>query len=202
MVMVWLAGGQGKVRGACAPSPPQHPNLPHLDPPPPTDPPGAPPPLSPSWTPPPLPLPEPLLQCPPPPPPQGASGQQLIGEGSRRPKLRGRPPPVLDCSHTVSSQEEIKTTTESIQLLQEVVGRGRQEATPEELVDSLFESCKYRKQKVSVLVGVCPPAPRAPRGRVGGTRMGPAGGMGLCGWRCAGGRRVCGGVPKATAGPS
>ena len=46
MVMVWLEGGQGEVRGACAPPPPpntpnrptwtpsHHPELPHLDPPP------------------------------------------------------------------------------------------------------------------------------------------------------------------------
>ena len=103
MVMVWLEGGQGEVRGACAPLPPppttpqiappgppphQHPELPHLDPPPtntpncptwtppPTDPPGAPPPQSPSLNPPPLRCPPPP---PPPPPPQGASGQQLVG---------------------------------------------------------------------------------------------------------------------------
>ena len=63
MVMVWLEGGQGEVRGACAP-PPQHPKSPHLDPPP-TDPPGAPPP-KPLLDPPPSPLPEPPLQCPPP----------------------------------------------------------------------------------------------------------------------------------------
>ena len=31
--MVWLEGGQGEVRGACAPPPPpKHPKLPHLDP--------------------------------------------------------------------------------------------------------------------------------------------------------------------------
>ena len=34
MVMVWLEGGQGEVRGACAPPPPPHPKLPHLEPPP------------------------------------------------------------------------------------------------------------------------------------------------------------------------
>ena len=33
-VSVWLEGGQGEVRGACAPPPPQHPKSPHLDPPP------------------------------------------------------------------------------------------------------------------------------------------------------------------------
>ena len=32
--MVWLEGGQGEVRGACAPPPaPQHPKSPHLEPP-------------------------------------------------------------------------------------------------------------------------------------------------------------------------
>ena len=67
MVMVWLEGGQGEVRGACAPPPaPQHPKSPHLDPPPPN---------RPSWSPPPI---RPSLK-PPPPPPQGASGQQLVG---------------------------------------------------------------------------------------------------------------------------
>ena len=30
MVMVWLEGGQGEVRGACA-LPPPHPKSPHLD---------------------------------------------------------------------------------------------------------------------------------------------------------------------------
>ena len=35
MVLVWLEGGQGEVRGACAPPPPHyhHPKSPHLDPP-------------------------------------------------------------------------------------------------------------------------------------------------------------------------
>ena len=77
MVMVWLEGGQGEVRGACAPPlpttpqiappgspPPPTPMRPTWNPPPPTDPPGAPP------------SPKPLLD---PPPPQGASGQQLVG---------------------------------------------------------------------------------------------------------------------------
>ena len=73
MVMLWLEGGQGEVRGACAPPPPQHPKSPHLDPPPPNPPSRSPPPP-----------PEPLLDPPsnappPPPPPQGASGQQLVG---------------------------------------------------------------------------------------------------------------------------
>ena len=90
MVMVWLEGGQGEVRGACAPPPPtpqiappgpppphHHPELPHLDPPP-TDPPGGPPP--PLLYPPPIRPPcTPPFNPPPPPPPQGASGQQLVG---------------------------------------------------------------------------------------------------------------------------
>ena len=45
MVMLWLEGGQGEVRGACGPPPP-HPKSPRLDPPPqPTllDPPHSPP---------------------------------------------------------------------------------------------------------------------------------------------------------------
>ena len=71
MVMVWLEGGQGEVRGAYVPPPP-HPKSLRLDPPQPTllDP----PPISPPPDPP-LPCPPP----PPPPPPQGASGQQLVG---------------------------------------------------------------------------------------------------------------------------
>ena len=93
LVMVWLEGGQGEVRGACPPPPPQHPKSPHLDPPPPpriaplgappppTDPPGAPPP--PPLYPPHSPSLNSPLRCPPPPPPppppKGASGQQLVG---------------------------------------------------------------------------------------------------------------------------
>ena len=92
MVMVWLEGGQGEVRGACAP-PPQHPKSPHLDPPPTTT-------LNcPTWTPPPAPpipppfaLPEPPPQMPPP-PPRGLRPTVSWG-GSWRPKPRGRPPPV------------------------------------------------------------------------------------------------------------
>ena len=53
MVMVRLEGGQEEVRGACAP-PPQHPKLPHLDPPPPNSPHLDPPP-SPTLPEPPLP---------------------------------------------------------------------------------------------------------------------------------------------------
>ena len=47
MVMVWLEGGQGEVSGACAPPPPQHPKLPHLDPPPQPTLPEPPPPIAP-----------------------------------------------------------------------------------------------------------------------------------------------------------
>ena len=38
MVMLWLEGGQGEVRGACAPPPPQHPKSPHHPEPPPPSP--------------------------------------------------------------------------------------------------------------------------------------------------------------------
>ena len=64
MVMVWLDGGQGEVRGACAPPPPQHhhPKSPHLDPPPPKP------------TPPSTPLPEP-------PPPLGGLRPISTGGG-------------------------------------------------------------------------------------------------------------------------
>ena len=78
MVMLWLEGGQGEVRGACAPLPPQHSNRPTCPPPPqptlPEPPPQPlldPPPQSPLPEPPPSNAPPP----PPPPPPQGASGQ-------------------------------------------------------------------------------------------------------------------------------
>ena len=77
MVMLWLEGGQGEVRGACPPPP----NRPTWTPPP-TDPPGDPPPNRPSRSPPPpiaprRPPPPNPPPPPPPPPPQGASGQQL-----------------------------------------------------------------------------------------------------------------------------
>ena len=103
MVMVWLEGGQGEVRGACAPPPPPpHPKSPYLDPaptpnrptgppPPPTDPPGAPPPPFAPPRPPPLPCPPPP---PPPPPPPGASGQQLVG-GVVGVQNRGVAPPGM-----------------------------------------------------------------------------------------------------------
>ena len=69
MVMLWLEGGQGEVRGACAPPPPT-PQIAQPGPPPqPTLP----------EPPPPSPLLDPPSNAPPPPPPQGASGQQLVG---------------------------------------------------------------------------------------------------------------------------
>ena len=77
MVMVWLEGGQGEVRGACAPPPPPTPQIapPGPPPPPPRNAPLGPPP-QPTLPeppappiPPPLALPEPPLRCPPPPPP-------------------------------------------------------------------------------------------------------------------------------------
>ena len=73
MVMVWLEGGHGEVRGACAPPPPPTPNRPTWNPPPPPQPtlPEPPPPPKPLLDPPPQsPLAEPPLQCPPPPPPR------------------------------------------------------------------------------------------------------------------------------------
>ena len=95
MVMLWLEGGQGEVRRACAPPP--TPQVAHLDPPPQTDPPGAPPPSPlldpPSNAPPPPP--------PPPPPPRGLRPTVSMG-GSWRPEPRGRPPrgsnPAQGCS--------------------------------------------------------------------------------------------------------
>ena len=63
MVMVWLEGGQGEVRGASPPPPLHHPKLPHLDPPPNRPPRPPPPPPHPSLKPP--------VQCPPPPSPPG-----------------------------------------------------------------------------------------------------------------------------------
>ena len=80
MVMVWLEGGQGEVRGACAPPlpPPPHPKSPHLDPPP-NRPARSPSPPKPLLDPPPqLPSLNPFSNAPPP-PPQGASGQHLVG---------------------------------------------------------------------------------------------------------------------------
>ena len=90
MVMVWLEGGQGEVRGACAPPPP-HPKSPYLDP----------PPQAPPRPPPHLPLLDPPSHAPPPPPPpppQGASGQQLVG-GVVGVQNRGVAPPprALPC---------------------------------------------------------------------------------------------------------
>ena len=106
MVMVWLEGGQGEVRGACPPPNPQHHKLPHLDPPPPQPPqfapPGPPPPNRPSRSPPPPPKPlldpphspllEPPIPCPPPPPPLPKCRPTVSWGGSWRPEPRGRPP--------------------------------------------------------------------------------------------------------------
>ena len=110
MVMVWLEGGQGEVRGACAPlRPPPTPQIAPPGPPPPTTtpncptwtppqpaPPGAPPP-SPSYTPPPHspslnpPSDAPPPPPPPPPPPRGLR-PTVSWRGSWRPEPRGRPP--------------------------------------------------------------------------------------------------------------
>ena len=99
MVMVWLEGGQGEVRGACAPLPPCLP--PQIAPPGPPPPPpriaplGPPPPQPTLPDPPPQPLlyppPSPSLNPPPPPPPRGLRPTVRRG-GSRRPEPRGRPP--------------------------------------------------------------------------------------------------------------
>ena len=82
MVMVWLEGGQGEVRGACAPPPPT-PNRPTWIPPPQIAPPDPPPQPTLPEPPPQAPPRPPPIPCPPPPPPpaQGASGQQLVGGG-------------------------------------------------------------------------------------------------------------------------
>ena len=107
MVVVWLEGGQGEVRGACAPPPPTPQIAPHGPPPPPPQfaplgtPPPQPtlpgPPLSPLLDPPPpRPFLNPPSHAPPPPAPQGASGQQLVGGGVVGVQNRGvAPPPVL-----------------------------------------------------------------------------------------------------------
>ena len=86
MVMVWLEGGQGEARGACAPPPPLAPplNTPNL-------PTWTPPPNRPSLNPPPSNAPPP--PPPPPPPLLGAFGPLLLGGGSRVQK-RGDVPPV------------------------------------------------------------------------------------------------------------
>lgn len=46
------------------------------------------------------------------------------------------------------------TANESIQLLQEVLDRSVQVSTADELMESLFNSCKYRKQKISAVIGI------------------------------------------------
>ena len=78
----WLEGGQGEVRGACAPPPPPltTPNLPTWTPPP-TDPPNRPPPPPPPPPRPSLNPPLPMPPPPPPPPPPGAFGPLLLGGG-------------------------------------------------------------------------------------------------------------------------
>ena len=70
MVMVWLEGGQGEVRGAYDPLPPNTSNCPTWTPPPATDPPGAPPPPKPLLDPRPPHCPSlnPPSNAPPPPP--------------------------------------------------------------------------------------------------------------------------------------
>ena len=78
MVMVWLGGWQGEVRGTCAPPPKSF----HLDPRPPTAPPDRPPPAPhhPSLNPP--------LQSPPPP----LQGFSPRGGGESHTKTRRHPP--------------------------------------------------------------------------------------------------------------
>ena len=84
MVMVWLEGGQGEVRGACPPR--TTPNRPTWTPPPP-------PPTFPTPPPPPLPV-------PPPPPFKGAFGPLLLGRGGGGAgsciQKRGDAPPPLE----------------------------------------------------------------------------------------------------------
>ena len=108
MVMLWLEGGQGEVRGACAPPPPT-PQMAPPGPPPPPAPriaPLGPPPNRPSRSPPPQPLlyppPHSPSLNPPPPPPRGLRPTVSWG-GSWRPEPRGRPPrgapqPLCNCS--------------------------------------------------------------------------------------------------------
>ena len=81
MVMVWLEGGQGDVRGACAPPPPTTPNCP-------------------TWTPRPTDLPNPphrsSLNPPPmPPPPRPRSGPKAPWRGGVAYKSEQTPPPPL-----------------------------------------------------------------------------------------------------------
>ena len=113
MVMVWLEGGRGEVRGACAP-PPHHPKSPHLDPPPPHNEPSQPHPKRTLPTPPPYPLPEPHIQCPPPPCLRPAS----TGGGGSRAQKRGDGPHVVylpdgyassTATHTLVCQDQVWT---------------------------------------------------------------------------------------------
>eukprot|EP00668_Euglena_longa_P045860 GGOE01061542.1.p1 GENE.GGOE01061542.1~~GGOE01061542.1.p1 ORF type:complete len:366 (+),score=70.47 GGOE01061542.1:97-1098(+) len=55
--------------------------------------------------------------------------------------------------HTPSIEEGIRTAHESIQLLQEVLDRSVQGSAADDLMESLFNSCKYRKQKISAVIG-------------------------------------------------
>eukprot|EP00667_Euglena_gracilis_P011387 EG_transcript_11625 len=55
--------------------------------------------------------------------------------------------------HISKIEEDIRTANESIQLLQEVLDRSVQVSTADELMESLFNSCKYRKQKISAVIG-------------------------------------------------
>ena len=85
MVMVWLEGGQGEVRGA--PPPPPRANHQGLVPPPTTTP------NCPTWTPPP-PSPLPPMR----PPPKGPSAHFYFGGGGLHTKARRRPPVLPNCA--------------------------------------------------------------------------------------------------------
>ena len=102
MVMVWLEGGQGEVRGACAPPP----KSPHLDP----------PPIAPPPNPPPMPPPPP----PPPPPPGGPSAHFYWG-GSRVQK-RGDVTPV-ECEAVVVGHDGFRVQVRVTQGPQHTLGR-------------------------------------------------------------------------------
>ena len=80
MVMVWLEGGQGEVRGACAPPPPPPPQIAAHGPPSHPTLPERPAPSKPLLDPPPhCPSLKPPSNASPPAPPARASGQQLVG---------------------------------------------------------------------------------------------------------------------------